>query len=128
MQAAWRGHKEALEWLMLDAEGPGLLWQLQPLIKEEAPTAATEDRKGIGAHALQDNHTGEEEEGARPFEEDACEAAEGERLRERAGVGDDRVRATASGSASRQRFEHNTIIVALNFCRSLVRYHLPPAA
>ena len=61
LQAAWRGHEEALEWLMVDAEGPSLLWQLQPLIKEEAPTAATEDQKGVGAHALQDNHTGEEE-------------------------------------------------------------------
>ena len=110
---------------MLDAEGPSPLWQLQPLIKEEAPTAATEDRKGVGAHALQDNHMGEEEEGARPFEEDACEAAEGERLRERAGVGDDSVRANAS--ASRQRCEHNAImIVAFNVCRSLFRYHLLP--
>eukprot|EP01046_Picozoa_sp_COSAG06_P034444 COSAG06_NODE_3606_length_5130_cov_11.552878_9_plen_101_part_00 len=41
---------------MLDAEGPGLLWQLQPLIKAEALTAAaTEDGKSVGAHASQDN-------------------------------------------------------------------------
>eukprot|EP00960_Hanusia_phi_P017112 503379-Hanusia_phi.AAC.1 len=30
-QAAWRGHKEALEWMLLDPEGPKLLYQLNML-------------------------------------------------------------------------------------------------
>jgi hypothetical protein len=32
-KAAWRGHEQALQWLMLEEDGPRLLWQLQPLVK-----------------------------------------------------------------------------------------------
>ena len=30
-KAAWAGHKAALQWLILDAEGPALAWQLRPV-------------------------------------------------------------------------------------------------
>ena len=38
-KAAWRGHKEALQWLLLDEEGPQLLWQLHPLVADTAVAA-----------------------------------------------------------------------------------------
>ena len=34
-KAAYHRHKEALRWLLLDKEGPSLLWQLQPRLDVE---------------------------------------------------------------------------------------------
>ena len=30
-KAAFRGHRDALEWMLVDKEGPSLLWQLRPV-------------------------------------------------------------------------------------------------
>eukprot|EP01043_Picozoa_sp_COSAG02_P041065 COSAG02_NODE_3376_length_6847_cov_2.337433_2_plen_1057_part_00 len=42
-KAAWRGHEQALQWLMLDKDGPRLLWQLQPLVKANVDNAVGGD-------------------------------------------------------------------------------------
>lgn len=45
-KAAWRGHKAALEWLLLDEQGPRLLWQLQPLL-------GAADEPGVDANLVE---------------------------------------------------------------------------
>ena len=37
VKAAWKGHKAALEWLLLDPAGPSLLWQLRACARVPPP-------------------------------------------------------------------------------------------
>ncbi len=52
-KAAWRGHQEALQWLMLDQDGPRLLWQLQPLVGNDRPVAGGATLDELGARTLE---------------------------------------------------------------------------
>ena len=47
-KAAWKGHKACLEWMLVDAEGPHLAYQLRMLAADDRTPA---DKARVNGHA-----------------------------------------------------------------------------
>ena len=47
-KAAWKGHKACLEWMLVDAEGPRLAYQLRMLAADDRTPA---DKARVNGHA-----------------------------------------------------------------------------